>query len=90
MSAPEILSIRRRNGIAGQYAYDVKVSYTHGDGTQETTAVTFTASGYGAPGPVVMVTDTMQVHVTNPGQYGDTLSPQWIRNFYAPKPGTED
>lgn len=70
----------RREGVAGQFAYDAVVTYAHEDGTTERYEVAFVSSVYGAP--VVLVTEHGQVPVLNWRQYGDTLTPEWIRRFY--------
>ena len=72
---PRLGAIRRTNGIAGQVAYTTTVTYEG----ETPTKVEFLGSVYN--GPVLMVTDTMQVFVTEPSQYGD-FGPEWVRRFY--------
>lgn len=77
---PTLGKIKRTNGVAGQVAYDVEVTYP---GQQPSTA-TFVGSVYG--GPVVMVLPSgVQTFVTEPSQYGK-FSPTWVRRFF----GTEE
>lgn len=83
--SPEILKMTRHNGIAGQYSYSVALDYGPENGGVSNVA--FTALDPGAPGVVVMITDTgTQTYVSNPGRYGDTLNKSWIRAFFAPRP----
>jgi len=78
--------MRRRNGIAGQYTYQLTVThhmpdFTGGRTVNDVTHVAFIGSEHGAP--VVMVTDSgAQVFVDDWRQYGETLNPTWIRRFY--------
>lgn len=83
--------IRRRNGIAGQYAYDVTVTYhvdmPNGSIVDSPSRVSFVGSVYGAP-VVVCIYDEKgaelwQVVVNDWTQFGPNLSPEWIRRFYA-------
>lgn len=69
-------SIKRRNGIAGQFQLDAVVSY--GDEPAET--VSFVGSVYG--GPVVMLLPSgMQTFVTDPSRHGE-FGPRWVRRFF--------
>ena len=73
-------SVRRLSGIAGQITYSAVVEYP-GEGCH---GVAFVGSTYGAPGPVVMVTEAhTQTFVVNPGRFGDTFGPEWVRRFFA-------
>lgn len=73
---PTLSTIKRTNGVAGQIAYDVTVTYPG-----ETPApVAFVGSVYG--GPVVMVAYGRQTFVTDPSRFG-TFSPEWVRRFFA-------
>lgn len=74
---PELGSITRHAGIAGQFSYRVPVTYP-GEPTQ---TVEFVGSVY--DGPVVMVTPTWPggVDVTDPSRFGD-FSPAWVRRFF--------
>lgn len=78
---PILGKIVRHSGIAGQLAYSVSVSYP---GETGATVVTFTGSTFGQPGPVVMLTDAFPrgIIVSDSGQYGATLSPEWVRRFF--------
>lgn len=78
---PTLGKITRQNGVAGQFAYTVPVTYAH-EGA-ERHLVTFVGSVYG--GRVVMVTpgghqtfvsaDVME-------RCGETLTPEWVRRFF--------
>lgn len=72
-----IHSIRRTNGIAGQFAITAEVSYPG----EDKRAVTFTGSTYG--GPVVMVTPAMPrgMFVSDPSRFGE-FGTEWARRFF--------
>jgi hypothetical protein len=72
-----IMAMRRRAGVAGQYAIYAEVE---SDG--EKSGVTFVGSTYG--GPIVMVTDTNPrgVFVRNPDRFGAKLNEAWVRAFF--------
>ena len=72
---PNVKSISRTNGVAGQLAYTATVEY---EGEPDY-VVTFVGSTYG--GPVVMVIDGRQTFVTDPSRFG-RLSPEWVRRFF--------
>jgi hypothetical protein len=77
MSAPTLGKIKRQNGIAGEVAYTVTVTYPG----ESPDAVTFIGSVYG--GPVVMVMPSgRQTFVTNPDRHGK-FGPSWVRSFFA-------
>jgi hypothetical protein len=85
-SRPTLGRIVRHAGVAGQLAYSVSVAYQLPDGTMErASVVTFTGSVYGTPGPVVMVTPGIPrgTFVTDPGRFGETFGPEWVRAFFA-------
>jgi hypothetical protein len=74
---PTLGKIRKQNGIAGQVAYSVHVTYPG----EPTRLVTFIGSDYG--GPVVMVQpDGRQTGVSDPGRHG-SFGPAWVRSFFA-------
>lgn len=74
---PEVGRIQRVNGLAGQFGYLVDVKYG-----EDTTQAMFVGNEYG--GSVFMVTGTFgQSLVDNPERFGDKLSPEWVRRFYA-------
>lgn len=78
---PSLANIRRHNGIAGQFSYSVAVTYPG----EAASVVTFVSSVYG--GPIVMVTpDGHQVPVSSrvTERIGGTLTPEWVRQFFAP------
>lgn len=73
---PELGAIRRENGVAGQVAYQVEVTYPG----EPTGRVAFTGSIYG--GPVVMALPSgVQTFVTDPERFGP-FGPSWVRRFY--------
>lgn len=73
---PKIGAIRRHNGVAGQIAYSVDVTYPD----EPTSTVTFVGSVYGPP--IVMVLPSgVQTFVSNPERYG-TFGPEWVRRFF--------
>ena len=79
---PTTLKIGRRiNGVAGQYAYDVTVTYS-GEPSQETT---FVSSVYGGGVYLILPNSFGQVRIDRAvvERCGGKLSPQFIRNFYA-------
>ncbi|GAB4980956.1 hypothetical protein MAHJHV61_00620 [Mycobacterium avium subsp. hominissuis] len=73
--------ISRRNGVVGQYAYDVTVTYHFPDAEPQTYNATFVGSDHGAP--VVMRDKFGERFVEDWRRYGDELNPDWIRRFYA-------
>jgi len=74
---PNVKSVSRVNGVAGQLAYVATVEY---EGEPDS-VVTFVGSTYG--GPVVMVTPSgAQTFVTDPDRFG-RFSPRWVRAFFA-------
>lgn len=78
MAGPEILSITRTTGVAGQVAYAATVQYP-GEPRQ---AVTFVGSVYGTPGPVVFIMDGMQAFVIDASRFGEAFDTSWVRRFY--------
>lgn len=75
---PEILSLKTEKGIAGQYAINAMVRYPG----EKASRVSFVGSVYG--GTIVMITTGgAQVFVTNPERFGERLTLQWVRNFFA-------
>lgn len=78
MTATPVLSpITRHNGVAGQYAYAVTVTYP-GETPER---VSFVSSAWG--GPIVMVTRSRQTVVADPQRFGATLTLSWVRAFFA-------
>lgn len=76
---PEVVRVKRKNGIAGQFQMIADVQY--GETTPQ--PVTFVGSAYG--GPVVMVdSNGMQHFVTNPDRFGDfaTDAEEWVYRFF--------
>lgn len=79
-TTPTLGKITRQNGVAGQYAYTVPVTYPG----EDTSTVTFVGSEYG--GCVVMVTEGNPGGMFVSGQVMDrcgyTLTPAWVRAFF--------
>lgn len=76
---PEVVRVKRKNGIAGQFQMVADVQY----GETTPAPVTFVGSTYG--GPVVMVdSNGMQHFVTNPDRFGDfaTDAEEWVYRFF--------
>lgn len=78
---PMIGSIKRHNGIAGQYALSVAVRYPG----ETPVTVTFIGSTYG--GPIVMTSADypgVQTFVSADvlDRIGRELSPAWVRRFF--------
>ncbi len=72
---PTLSGMRRYNGTAGQFSLAVEVSYPG----EDKRTVEFVGSRYG--GPVLMLTDTAEVWVTEPGRFG-VFGKDWVRRFY--------
>jgi hypothetical protein len=73
---PELGTITRTNGIAGQYSYRVPVTYP-GEGTS---VVEFVGNEHG--GPIVMISSGgAQTFVSEPERFGE-FSPEWVRRFF--------
>lgn len=81
--APVVTDIKRVNGVADQVGYTATVTYEG----EDPSLVTFTGSVHG--GPIVMVTpgNPRGVFVSNrvTERIGSTLSPEWVRQFFAPR-----
>jgi hypothetical protein len=77
-TAPTLGKITRHNGIAGQVAYSVVVTYP-GEAPSE---LSFIGSVYG--GPIVMVTPNNLggVFVMGHHRFG-TFGPEWVRRFFS-------
>lgn len=79
--------IRHAGTFAGQKAYQVDVTYTHDDGAVETVRVSFAGPTSGdAPVSVVTVGFPGGIWVREPGRFGESFGPEWIRNYYADRP----
>jgi hypothetical protein len=74
--APEVTKIFSRKGVAGQFAVQATVTYPG----EEPRVVEFVGSTYG--GPVLVVTETDQIWVTDPGRFG-TFGKGWVVRFFA-------
>jgi hypothetical protein len=74
---PTLGKIRRHNGVAGQIAYSVPVTYPD----EDTSVVTFVGSAYG--GPVIMQTVACPqgVFVRDVERFG-SFGPDWVRRFF--------
>lgn len=82
MVTTTVETVRRRDGIAGQFAYDAVVRYQFDDAPDEVQNVTFTSSVYGAP--VVMSTRAASsCFVDDWTRYGAALNEDWVRAFFA-------
>ncbi len=73
---PSLGPVVRASGAAGSVAFTVTVTYPG----EESQRVTFTGSTYGSPGPVLML--PAEVFVSDPGRFGERLSPGWVRRFF--------
>jgi hypothetical protein len=68
-------SIKRTNGVAGQFSYTAT-----GTMYEEPYTLTFTGSAYG--GPIVMITGAgTQAFVSAPERFGPALTEDWVRAF---------
>lgn len=74
--APSVTKIFSRKGVAGQFSVQATVTYPG----EPPRIVDFVGSVYG--GPVLMVTDTDEVWVTEPGRFG-TFGKAWVKAFFA-------
>jgi hypothetical protein len=74
--APEVTKIFRRNGVAGQFAVQATVTYPG----EDPRVVEFVGSTYG--GPVLMITETSETWVTDPGRFGK-FGKGWVARFFA-------
>ena len=82
-SKPEVLNVRKTAGIAGQVRYTAVVRYP---GEEDNRTVWFVGSTYGAPGPVLMLTENLLpegIYVSHPERFGERFGPDWVRAFYA-------
>jgi hypothetical protein len=74
---------RRINGVAGEFAFRVTVSYPGEDDR----IVTFQSSDYGPP--IVMTTPAQPrgIFISRGvlDRIGSKLTPEWIRAFFAPR-----
>lgn len=75
-STPVVTEVKRHAGIAGQFTVSADVTYP-GEGAHH---IEFVGSTYG--GPVVMVTPSSELFVTDPGRHG-TFGEAWVRRFFA-------
>jgi hypothetical protein len=72
-----IYSIRRHDGIAGQFSITARVGY----GDEEMRDVTFVGSTYG--GPITMLSGHgIQTRVVDPERFGE-FGEAWVRRFFA-------
>jgi hypothetical protein len=72
---PDVISISKRMGVAGQYGLDCRVQYPD----EPARTVTFVGSVYG--GPVVMVSGAVETFVDDPDRFGE-FGPDWARRFF--------
>lgn len=74
--SPEVVRVKRTNGVGGQFQVTAHVQY--GETTPQ--PVTFVGSVYG--GPVVMVHPTMgQTLVSDPSRFGE-FGEEWVHRFF--------
>jgi hypothetical protein len=75
--------ITRSDGVAGQYALTVDVTYHHGPDPvdDDPTTTTFVSSVYWAP-VVMVLSNGAQVLVEDWRRYGEQLDQAWVRSFY--------
>lgn len=73
---PEIGTITRKNGIAGQFSLSVPVTYP-GEGSN---VVEFVGSAYDAPVVMISATGTQTI-VSNSSRFGE-FSEDWVRRFF--------
>lgn len=74
---PVLGKIRRANGVAGQFAYTVPVTYPG----ESTNSVTFVGDAY-TYGVIMVTPEGHQIPVRDPGRCGDKLNPSWVRKFF--------
>lgn len=74
---PTVGTIKRANGVAGQVAYSVMVTYPG----EDPMPITFVGSTYG--GPVLMMTrgNPEGTFVSEPSRFGK-FNPEWVRRFF--------
>jgi len=75
-TVPAVTKLFQRKGVAGQFSVQATVTYPG----EDPRVVEFVGSVYG--GPVLMVTDTAETWVTEPGRFG-TFGKAWVRRFFA-------
>jgi len=81
---PTILGIKRKNGVAGNYAYTVHLAYP-GDQEPATQPTMVTLHSNLFTNSVTLEAGGQQVRVINTERYGPDLNPTWIRNFFGPQ-----
>lgn len=78
-----IHSIKRHNGVAGQFCYTAKVQYED----EDPMSVNFYGMlPRGNNLSVIMETNgdrKTQTYVTDPTRFGYDLNPDWVRSFFA-------
>lgn len=80
---PRITSLKRHNGVAGAYAYNVTVLYP----LDEPRMFTFYGSHHG-DWVILETYGGSQVRVTEPERFGPRLSAEWVREFFGDHGGT--
>ena len=79
----KVKSLRARHGIAGQLAVNATVLYEFTDGSTSEHRAQFVGSGYGTPGPVVIVHESgAQFFVYDPARFGSSFGVNWVAEFY--------
>ncbi len=75
----EILDIKRKNGVAGEFVYTAEVQYEG----EDPMFVSFYGSAFDSP--IVMEMNgnrESQTFVTDPTRFGPKLDKSWVRNFF--------
>lgn len=75
-TAPVVSKVFQRKGTCGQFS--VQATVTHPG--EEPRVVEFVGSSYG--GPVLMITETWETYVSEPGRFG-RFGKGWVRRFFA-------
>lgn len=76
---PTLGPITRRNGVAGQVAYDVTYRYPN----ERPVRASFVGSVYGAPGPIAFASEPHGVmYVREPERFGEVFGPSWVRRYF--------
>lgn len=75
-TAPTVTKMFQRRGVAGQFAVQCTVTYPG----EDPRVMEFVGSEHG--GSVLMVTDTGECWVTDPGRFG-VFGKAWVRRFFS-------
>lgn len=82
MRPKRVTIMRRVDGIAGQFGYQVHVDWRHDDGAESHTHALFLHNTYG--GPVVVIVGGQQVFIDRDvvDRCGGSLNVEFIERFY--------